>query len=180
MHSYKGSWGGGEGERGWGDLSIQFETCNKELALKLSQCVSHFSWWALITRWRQKERVCAGPWRGTRAIRAAWGSRLIAVHMSLWTSSKYNEGDISGKVHNISVTNPQKPLWPLHLPNPAEIISFAMHLFLTPLFKAEQCVLVQNVFVAKYRRLIKKECHCCVHCPLTFLMCVSLCMCVCV
>lgn len=43
MHSYKGSWGGGEGERGWGDLSIQFETCNKELALKLSQCVSHFS-----------------------------------------------------------------------------------------------------------------------------------------
>lgn len=40
MPSYKGSWGGGEGERAWGDLSIPFETCNEEQASKLSH---HFS-----------------------------------------------------------------------------------------------------------------------------------------
>lgn len=41
MHNYKGRCGG-EGERGWGDLSIWFETCNKELVLKLEHHVSHF------------------------------------------------------------------------------------------------------------------------------------------
>lgn len=73
---------------------------------------------------------------------------------------------------------------PLHLPNPAVIIiSLVIHLFSTPFFTAESCVLLQNSFSAKYRRLIKKESHYCVHCPLTvhlFFSCVCLCVCVCV
>lgn len=177
MHSYKGSWEGGEGERGWGELSIQFETCNKELAWKLSQCASHFSWWALITRWSQKKRVCAGHWRGTNTSRSAWGSRvMVTVSQQQVQWGRHLRQGPQYQCHK-----PTEAPWPLHLPNSAVIIiSLAMHLFLTPLFSAE-CVLVQNVFIEKYRRLIKKERHCCAHCPLSVHLLFSrVCLCVCV
>lgn len=71
---------------------------------------------------------------------------------------------------------------PPHLRNPAVIIiSLAMHLFLTPLFTA-----YWSGFSEKCSRLIKKECHCCVHCPHTVecfscvCVCVCVCLCVCV
>lgn len=175
MHSYKGSWGGGEGERGWGDLSIQFETCNKELVLKISQRASHFSWWALITRWSQKKRLHAGPWRGTRTSRSAWGSRAMALHVSLWTSSKYSGGDISGEVHNVSVANPLKPpalsqtSSKRHFPCHTPILNTVIH--------SRIMCSTAKWFYCNVQEVNKEGmsllCSLPTRCPLTFFICVS-------
>lgn len=131
----------------------------------------------------EKERVCAGPQRGTRTTRSMWGSRVIALRILLWTSSKYNGGDISGKVHNTSVTNQQRPLPPApsqlssnHFPCYAPILNAIIHGRIM-CFSAK-CFYCKMQEVNNERTPLLWSLS--THCPLTFLMCMSLCLCLCV
>lgn len=156
MHSYKGSWGGGEGERRWGDLSIPFETCNEEQALKPSH---HFSW--------------QGAYRnvGMEAAQAPRhsGPRAVPLHTSTTTC-----GTDRGWMY---ATKPPAAPSPLHLHSLwGEPGACAVHLLLMPLFTADWLGFSGNCSGS-----IKEECHCCAHCPPTVkssCACTYVCACV--